>query len=254
MRPIARKDQGSTEFKHSIRFFAAVELAGPAGWTEPDHRMKVIIFLLVVFAVMGGTFFGSAGRWDLPMAWISLGTYAAFMVLAQTVMDPDLRRERLKPAPGGIDRQIRWAMLPFMLGYWVVAGLDIRWHGPGNVSRGWQTFALVAMIASLGLVLWALTQNRFFSPVVRIQTERGHHLITSGPYQWVRHPGYLGGAGSALCGAIALGSWWALLPAAGVAGVLVRRVILEDLFLHRELSGYQAYAAKVRYRLLPGIW
>jgi protein-S-isoprenylcysteine O-methyltransferase Ste14 len=110
------------------------------------------------------------------------------------------------------------------------------------------------LAASLSLVLWALTQNRFFSPVVRIQTERGHHLITRGPYRFIRHPGYLGGAGSALCGAIALGSCWALLPAAGVAGVLLRRTILEDRFLHRELAGYQDYARKVRYRVLPGIW
>jgi protein-S-isoprenylcysteine O-methyltransferase Ste14 len=99
-----------------------------------------------------------------------------------------------------------------------------------------------------------LTQNPFFSPVVRVQTERGHHLITSGPYQFIRHPGYLGSAGSALCGAVALGSWWALLPALGVVGVMIRRTILEDRFLHSELAGYQEYAGKVRYRLLPGIW
>ena len=176
------------------------------------------------------------------------------MVLAQFLMDPELRQERMKPAPGGIDRQIRWAMLPFMLGYWVVAGLDIRWHGSEIIPQGWRVLGLAGLAASLGLALWALTQNRFFSPVVRVQTERGHHLISSGPYRFIRHPGYLGGAGSALCGAIVLGSWWAFLPAAGVVGVLVRRTILEDRFLHRELAGYPEYAGTVRYRLLPGIW
>jgi protein-S-isoprenylcysteine O-methyltransferase Ste14 len=216
--------------------------------------MRTIFFLLGFFAVMIGTFFGSAGRWDLPLAWACLGVYAGFMVLAQFLMDPELRRERMNPAPGGIDRQIRWMMLPFIVGYWVVAGLDIRWHGSAIIPQGWQIFGLAGLTASLGLALWALTQNRFFSPVVRVQTERGHHLITSGPYQFIRHPGYLGGAASALCGAIALGSWWALLPAAGVVGVLVRRTILEDRFLHRELAGYQEYARKVRHRLLPGIW
>jgi protein-S-isoprenylcysteine O-methyltransferase Ste14 len=203
---------------------------------------------------MVGTFFGSAGRWDLPLAWACLGVYAGFMVLAQLLMGPELRRERMNPAPGGIDRQIRWMMLPFILGYWVVAGLDIRWHGSEIIPPGWQVFGLAGLTVSLGLVLWALTQNRFFSPVVRVQTERGHRLITSGPYQFIRHPGYLGGVGSALCGAIALGSWWALIPATGVVGVLVRRTILEDRFLHRELAGYQEYARKVRYRLLVGIW
>ena len=149
---------------------------------------------------------------------------------------------------------MRSLLLPLMLAGWVVAGLDIRRHGSEIIPQGWQVLGLAGMGASLGLALWALTQNRFFSPVVRIQTERGHHLITSGPYQFIRHPGYLGGAGSALRGALALGSWWALLPAAGVVGILVRRTLLEDRFLRRELAGYQDYARKVRYRLLPGIW
>jgi len=203
---------------------------------------------------MTGTFFGSAGRWDLPLAWACLGVYAAFMVLAQMLMTPELRRERMKPAPGGIDRQIRWIMLPFMVGFWVVAGLDIRRHGSAPIPPGWQILGLAGFTTSLGLALWALTQNPFFSPVVRVQTERGHHLITSGPYQFIRHPGYLGSAGSALCGAVALGSWWALLPAMGVVGVMIRRTILEDRFLRSELAGYSEYARKVRYRLLPGIW
>jgi protein-S-isoprenylcysteine O-methyltransferase Ste14 len=216
--------------------------------------MKTILYLPGVFAVMTGTFFGSAGRWDLPLAWICLGVYAGFMVLAQVLMGPELRRERMNPAPGGTDRKIRLMMLPFILSYWVAAGLDIRWHGSEIIPQALRVAALAGFAASLGLLLWALTQNRFFSPVVRVQTERGHHLITSGPYQFIRHPGYLGGVGSAFCGAIALGSWWALLPAAGVAGVLVRRTILEDRFLHREMAGYPEYARKVRYRWFPGIW
>src|SRR5207247_6041459 len=96
---------------------------------DPNQRMKTIFFLLGFFAVMTGTLFGSAGRWDLPLAWACLGVYAGFLGLAQILMDPGLRRERMHPAPGGIDRQIRWVMLPFMLGFWAVAGLDIRWHG-----------------------------------------------------------------------------------------------------------------------------
>jgi len=216
--------------------------------------MKSILFMIGFLGLMTGTFFGSAGRLDLPLAWFCLGIYSICMVLAPILMDPELRRERMKAAPGGIDRQIRLVMLPFMLGYWIVAGLDVRWHGSQIVPRAWQIVGLAGSTASLSLTLWALTQNRFFSPVVRIQTERGHHLITSGPYRMIRHPGYLGGMGSALCGAIALGSWWALVPASGVVGVLVRRTILEDRFLHRELAGYPDYARKVRYRLVPRIW
>src|SRR5947207_2349399 len=134
--------------------------------------LKTILFLAGFFALLTGTFFGSAGRWDLPLAWVCLGVYAAFMVAAQIVMGPELRRERMSPGPGGIDRHIRLIMLPLMLGYWVVAGLDIRWHGSEIVPRGGQLLALAGMTASLGVALWALTQNAFFSPVVRIQTER----------------------------------------------------------------------------------
>jgi protein-S-isoprenylcysteine O-methyltransferase Ste14 len=216
--------------------------------------MRSVLFLCCFFALMIGAFFGSAGRWDLPLAWVGLGIYASFMVVAQITMDPELRRERLKPAPGGIDRQIRVAILPFLVGCWVAAGLDIRWHGAEAVPRGWRVLALAGLAASLGLVLWAVTQNRFFSPIVRIQTERGHCLITSGPYQWIRHPGYLGSAASAPCVVVALGSWWALLPAAGFVAVLIRRTFLEDRFLHRELPGYLEYARRVRYRLWPGLW
>jgi protein-S-isoprenylcysteine O-methyltransferase Ste14 len=145
-------------------------------------------------------------------------------------------------------------MLPFLLGFWIVAGLDVRWHGAERMPRALQFLGLAGLAASLGLALWAMSQNRFFSPVVRIQTERGHHLITTGPYRFIRHPGYLGSGGSALCAAVALGSWWALIPSIGCVVVIVRRTILEDHFVHRELSGYREYANIVRYRLLPGIW
>src|SRR3989442_6001632 len=90
--------------------------------------MRTIFFLLGVFAMMTGTFFGCAGRWDLPLAWVCLSVYAAFMALAQFLMDPELRRGRKRTGPGGIDRQIRWAMLPLMPGHWLVVRVDIRPH------------------------------------------------------------------------------------------------------------------------------
>jgi protein-S-isoprenylcysteine O-methyltransferase Ste14 len=113
---------------------------------------------------------------------------------------------------------------------------------------------LIGLASSLGLTFWAMLANRFFSPVVRIQSERGHHLINSGPYRHLRHPGYLGIIGGPLFAALALGSWWALLPATGIVFLIVRRTAMEDKFLRRELEGYPAYVEKVRYRLLPGVW
>lgn len=217
--------------------------------------MKILLRLLGFIGVMVGAMFGSAGRWDLPFGWACIGVYAAFVVIILFKIDPTLREERLNPAPGGQDRNLRAAMLPFMLGCWVVAGLDVsRFHWSDTVPIGFRVVGLIGLAVSLGLAFWAMMANRFFSPVVRILQERGHHLITAGPYQYLRHPGYLGTISGQLFGTLALGSWWALLPAAGILALIVRRTALEDQFLYRELEGYPAYTNKVRYRLLPGVW
>ena len=101
---------------------------------------------------------------------------------------------------------------------------------------------------------WAQAVNRHFEPSVRIQTDRDHHVITTGPYAFVRHPGYVSGAILAIEIALALGSLWALLPAALVCVVLVIRTNLEDATLQRELLGYAEYAARVRCKWIPGVW
>jgi protein-S-isoprenylcysteine O-methyltransferase Ste14 len=200
--------------------------------------------------------FGSAGRWDLPLVW----AYVA-LLLSQTlvaclfVMDPALRQERLRPGPGGEDRSLRWMVTPFLLAHWIVAGLDIgRFHWSDTVAFPWRIAGLVWLAASLGLAMWAVGVNPFFSPVVRIQRERGHHLITAGPYRHVRHPGYVASLSACLFSSLALGSWWAIVPMAVIALLILRRTALEDRFLHRELEGYAAYAQQVRCRLIPGIW
>ena len=99
-----------------------------------------------------------------------------------------------------------------------------------------------------------MASNRFFSSVVRIQKDRGHTVVTGGPYQFVRHPGYVGGILSALGTALLLGSWWAFVPTGLLVCVIVVRTALEDRTLQAELEGYRDYAGRVRYRLLPGIW
>jgi len=89
---------------------------------------------------------------------------------------------------------------------------------------------------------------------MRIQAERAHHVVTSGPYRIVRHPGYAGTILGALSVPLILGSWWTYLPAGGVALLFIVRTALEDKTLRRELDGYKAYTRHTRYRLLPGIW
>jgi protein-S-isoprenylcysteine O-methyltransferase Ste14 len=136
----------------------------------------------------------------------------------------------------------------------IVAGLDHR-HGWSPVFPLWLIvpgFILVAL--GYAFATWALATNRFFSSTVRIQTERGHVVCDSGPYRIVRHPGYAGNIPPLLGIVLALGSVWTLVPAAVALVIAVIRTALEDQTLQEELPGYQDYAWRVRYRLVPGIY
>ena len=103
-------------------------------------------------------------------------------------------------------------------------------------------------------MIWAMRVNRFFSSVIRLQEDRGHQLVTDGPYRWMRHPGYTAGILLCLSSGIALGSWLSALPAVACIPLLLRRTVAEDRFLKENLKGYSAYADAVRYRLVPGVW
>jgi protein-S-isoprenylcysteine O-methyltransferase Ste14 len=136
----------------------------------------------------------------------------------------------------------------------IVAGLDHR--------RGWSPefplwlIVLGFILISLGYAFaaWALAENRFFSSVVRIQTDRGHVVCDTGPYRIVRHPGYAGNIPPLVGIVLALGSVWTLIPAAVALIIAVIRTALEDLTLQGELPGYRDYARRVHYRLIPGIY
>ena len=115
-------------------------------------------------------------------------------------------------------------------------------------------FAKSPFAASYALTTWAQAVNRHFEPTVRIQTERGHRVIDSGPYAVVRHPGYVGAVVMSVGVALALGSLWALVPAALVAVLLIGRTLAEEATLKAELPGYAEYTGRVRYRWTPGVW
>ena len=108
--------------------------------------------------------------------------------------------------------------------------------------------------AGLALSGWAMIVNAYFSTVVRIQRERGHTVCRTGPYRFVRHPGYVGFMLQSLGIPLLLGSWWALLPGFAAIAVMIIRTAFEDRMLQAELPGYQEYVRDVHYRLLPGIW
>jgi len=136
----------------------------------------------------------------------------------------------------------------------LVVGLDALFGWSPSFSSTLKILALVVFLAGYVLGAYALIENRFFSGMVRIQTDRDQQVVSSGPYRWVRHPGYAGALWSYLALPIFLDSAWALLPAIFLTLVLVIRTSLEDRTLQAELAGYRDYARRVRYRLLPGVW
>jgi protein-S-isoprenylcysteine O-methyltransferase Ste14 len=136
----------------------------------------------------------------------------------------------------------------------LVCGLDKRLGWSADVSVAQQVSAAVASVAGVAITAWAMAVNRYFSAVVRIQTDRGHSVVAAGPYRYVRHPGYAGMLLVTLSGPILLGTLWGLVPAGLVAGTFVLRSALEDRTLRRELAGYADYARDVRSRLIPAVW
>ena len=141
-----------------------------------------------------------------------------------------------------------------LLVHFIVAGLDRgRLHLSDGVPAWLEAIALAVLAATYVLVLWAMRVNRFFSSIVRIQSDRGQFVVTTGPYAVIRHPGYL--VGIVVIVVSALGSWLAaaLLIVTSLP-FLLYRAITEDRVLLAQLPGYREYAARVRWRLIPGLW
>ncbi len=219
-------------------------------------RLVQVFTFLVLYAAL---FFGIAGRIDLPQAWAFFGGYMAYSVLlALLVHDPELFKERTRGA-GSVkqvwDRIILAVNALAMIGIFVVSALDAgRYEWQPAPSLPVIIAGFVFYYLGGAILVWAMRTNTFFSTVVRIQEERGHHAITAGPYRYVRHPGYVGMILMMLTTPLALGSYWALLPATVAALALVARTAKEDALLQRELPGHADYARQTRYRLIPGLW
>ena len=218
--------------------------------------MRAFWAIVVLELILGGVLFGSAGRVDLPWFWALIGIHTAVLAINLSLMEPGLREERMSlKRRGGCDRSMRVMLLPFVVAHVVVAGLDVGrfgWSGP--VRWEVHVVGLVGYCAGVALAVWAMAVNRFFAPVVRIQSERGHHVISGGPYAFVRHPAYLGFLIALVAEAFMLGSYWCLAPLIGAVVVIMKRTVLEDRFLHESLVGYREYARAVRYRMARGVW
>jgi len=203
-----------------------------------------------------------SGRWDWAWGWV----YVIWSILAGIAtqgalawLRPELWAERL----GSLEKHNaktwdRWIVpvISFFgpLVIILVAGLDVRFGWTSTWPKGLPWIGLAGILIGYGLGTWALFANPFFSGVVRIQTERGHHVVSGGPYHLVRHPAYAGNLVYYLAVPLMLGSLWAIIPAMLVSGLMIVRTALEDRVLQKELGGYAAYATRVRYRLLPGVW
>lgn len=211
-------------------------------------------------ALWMGALFGGAGRLDWTRGWICFGLYAVGMSAVGLIVrraNAPLMEARAKwrhQDTKRFDKIFLCAFLPLVFIQPAVAGLDavrFRWSSMpfGLVYAGALLFAL-----AMALIAWTLAVNRFAETTVRIQTERSHTVVASGPYRIVRHPMYVGAILMYLATALVLGSVWALAPTGVIVALFVWRTELEDRTLRRELAGYEEFAARTRYRLLPGLW
>ncbi|OLC67777.1 MAG: hypothetical protein AUH78_27575 [Gemmatimonadetes bacterium 13_1_40CM_4_69_8] len=221
------------------------------GWSVGARLMRWAAALVLNVVCL----YALTGRRDLPWVWATMISGSIIALVVVLTIDPELVRERRKPGPGAVDVASRRILPVVYVAQIIVACLDVgRLHWSDGVPAAVHALGLAANVLGFGLIAWSLRVNRYFSSVVRIQTDRGHELVTTGPYGVVRHPGYLGMLLAYPTTALALGSWWAVVPGVLCALVVLRRAALEDRYLQQNLAGYADYVPRVPYRLIPGVW
>jgi protein-S-isoprenylcysteine O-methyltransferase Ste14 len=229
------------------------------GMSDPTRWIwvRAVSATLAGALVFAALLFGSYGSLGWPMAWAFLGWYGLY-ALAGLVLLPQALVEERGRIPQDSERAdlVRaglalFFLYPATLG---VCGLDLRFAVSPELPPLLRAAACAVFVLGYAFSLWAARVNPFFSAVVSIQRERGHHLVDSGPYAIVRHPGYAGPMLAHLALPLALGSLLGLVPAALGCGFLGLRALYEERRLARELPGYAEYAERVRFRILPRVW
>lgn len=217
-------------------------------------------FVPVVFsvAITSVCLFGSVGRLDWLNAWVLLGLnfVASIVTTALLWRNPELLAERsnIKAGKSWDKAIVGIVVLLGPMATWITAGLDTRFHWSDGMPPLAFIVGVVVAVLAAALIAWAMRSNKFFSSVVRMQKDRGHVVVTGGPYRFVRHPGYTGMSVFTLATPLILNSRWAFAPAMATAATAVLRTALEDRTLHNELDGYADYARRVKYKLVPVIW
>ena len=222
---------------------------------------RVVIQLLVFVILIPMLPLLISGRWDWLEAWIFAAVCIFGFAISRALAarrNPDLLAERARMLQHEDTKSWDKFLAPLVgLGGGLiplVAGIEARVDWSPMFSPAVKIGALIVILVGWALGAYALVENRYFSGVVRIQTDRNHHVISSGPYRWMRHPGYAGALLTYLATPVFLDSPWAFLPVALIAVTLVVRTYLEDRTLCAELEGYSEYSQRVHHRLLPGVW
>jgi protein-S-isoprenylcysteine O-methyltransferase Ste14 len=216
---------------------------------------------LVGLAIMLVLLFVPAGTWAWPAAWVFLIEFGIASTLITRWLqrhNPVLLEERMKPLiqreQKPWDRKLMTAFLVLWCAWFVVMSLDAVRFGWSHMPLWLQVLGAVAIAVSMYIMFLIMRTNSFAVPVVKIQAERGHRVVSHGPYAVVRHPMY-GGTLLLIAGIpLLLGSWWGLALAPLIILLFAVRAVMEERMLMAELPGYTDYAARVRYRLVPYLW
>lgn len=221
--------------------------------------IKRLIQILVYFTLMGVILFLGAGTWAWMEAWLYLGLYLVMLVANSFLLlrrNPELIAERagVKEGTKSWDRILIVVFSLSSVFVLIIAALDKRFSWSPQISLAVVIIAILALIGSFSLSCWAMVVNAFFSGTVRIQEERGHVVVTDGPYRAIRHPGYSAWILSNIALPLLLGSLWAYVPACvGIVSMIIRAV-LEEQALEDDLPGYKEYKNTTRYRIVPYLW
>ena len=221
---------------------------------------KLLLQNLLYVAGMGALLFAFAGTLHWQEAWVFLGTMIVLGIASGSWLakkDPALLAERMKPMmqedKPAADKKFMLVFGTAALAWLIVIGLDRRWHGSG-MHIAWQAFGFALLLLSTAFILWVMRENSFAAPVVKVQAERGHRVIDTGPYALMRHPMYTGVLLFFIGTSLMLGSWWGVAMAPLFFILFTVRVGIEERALTEGLPGYADYLARVRYRLVPGVW
>lgn len=217
------------------------------------------IHSIVAASIIGVVLFVSSG----DLAWWPAWIYMIFLVFGTILplagpfrLDEGLIEERMSRKPGAKrwDRYFVALVGIFTIAELIVPGLDhrLKWSLPQPMWK--LLFGLALVILGTAGLIWAMRANRFFSAIIRIQQDRGHQVVDTGPYRIVRHPGYAFLCLRAFGLPLLFGSNPAFIVAGLYMAMFVVRTVLEDRVLQKELIGYKVYSEQVTWKLVRGIW